>query len=88
MQNIVFRETTSEDSSQTVFMMEKYWGGEPLVIKTKNYYPSKLNGIIAQLNDSWIGFLFYDLQGDDCEIIVFEVFEKFKGIGTKILELL
>ncbi|WGL60503.1 GNAT family N-acetyltransferase [Pigmentibacter sp. JX0631] len=85
MQNIIFRETTSDDSSQTLIKMKKHWGGEPLVIRTKNYYPSKLNGIIAQLNDTWVGFLFYDLQGDDCEIVVFEVFEKFKGIGTQII---
>lgn len=86
MPEIKYRETTPEDSDRTALIMKEYWGGEPLVVRTKNYFPSKLNGVIAQSGEKWVGFLFYDLQGDDCEIIVFEVFEKFKGIGTKILD--
>lgn len=86
MPEIKYRETTLEDSDQTALIMKENWGGEPLIVRTRSYFPSKLNGIIAQSGEKWIGFLFYDIRGDDCEIIVFEVFEKFKGIGTKILE--
>lgn len=86
MLDIRYRESTPEDSDQIALMMQEHWGGEPLVVRAKNYFPSKLNGVIAQRADKWVGFLFYDFQGNDCEIIVFEVFEKFKGIGTKILD--
>jgi GNAT superfamily N-acetyltransferase len=86
--NIKFRETTSDDSAQIAATMKEYWGGEPLVIRGKNYFPSKLNGIIAESGDKLMGFLFYELQGNDCEIVVFEVFDKYQGLGTRFLDLM
>ncbi len=86
MNNIKIRETKPEDSAFIAKTMKEYWGGEPLVIRGKNYFPSKLNGFIAQDGEKLIGFIFYELQGSDCEIIVFEVFDKFQGIGTQLLD--
>ncbi len=86
MNEISIRLTTPDDTSQIKELMNKYWGGEPLVIRAKNYYPSKLEGIFAFSQEEIIGFLFFDVQGESCEIIVFEVFKKFRGTGTKMLE--
>ncbi len=66
-------------------LMNKNWGGLPLVIRGKKYYPSKLDGVIAENEKGIVGFLFFDVQEKDCEIIVFEVFDKFKGAGTMLL---
>jgi GNAT superfamily N-acetyltransferase len=87
-QNVKIRETTPDDSAMIASVMKEYWGGEPLVIRGENFYPSKLNGLIAQSNEKLAGFLFYDIQGKDCEVIVFEVFDKFKGLGTQLLDLM
>lgn len=65
--------------------MAKDWGGLPLVIRGKKYYPSQLDGIIAENENGIAGYLFYELREKDCEIIVFEVFDKFKGTGTALL---
>ena len=86
MKNIKIRETTPADSALISSTMKEYWGGEPLVIRGKNFFPSKLEGFFAQLDEKLIGFVFYELQGSDCEIIVFEVFDKFKGTGTALLD--
>lgn len=67
-------------------LMDKNWGGLPLVIRGKKYYPAKLNGIIAENGNDVAGFLFYEIQNQDCEIIVLEVFDKFKGTGTLLLD--
>lgn len=88
MSDIKIRETTPEDSVLISSIMKKHWGGEPLVIRGENYFPSKLNGMIAYSGAKLIGFLFFDLQGADCEVVVFEVFDKFKGIGTQFLDFL
>lgn len=80
------RFSNSADSIMVKKLMEKHWGGEPLVIRGQKYYPSALEGIIAEINHTIVGFLFYDIQNQDCEIVVFEVFDKFKGIGTKMLD--
>ena len=60
--------------------------GLPLVIRGKKYYPTSLDGIISENDKGIAGFLFYDIQGQDCEIIVFEVFDRFEGIGTMMLD--
>ena len=67
------RKTQENDANLIRDLMTKYWGGEPLVINGKSYYPSKLNGIL----------LFKEEK--EYEIIVFEVFNKFNGLGTIIL---
>jgi len=86
MNDICIRLTTPDDTNQIKELMDKYWGGEPLVVRAKKYYPSKLEGILAVKKDEIIGFLFFDAQSESCEIIVFEVLKKFQGIGTKMLE--
>jgi len=85
MNDITIRLTTPNDANQIKELMNKHWGGEPLVIRAENYYPSKLEGILATSENEIIGFLFFDIQDGSCEIVVFEVFNKFQGIGTKIL---
>ncbi len=79
------RRTTEGDSKLIQQLMDEYWGGEPLVVNCKNYYPSKLTGILLFKSNEVLGFLFYDIQGTEYEIIVFEIFEKFSGFGTIVL---
>ncbi len=86
MNDISLRLTTHNDTAQIKELMNKYWGGEPLVIRAQNYYPSKLEGIFALNKDEIIGFLFFDVQDEYCEIVVFEVLKKFQGVGTRMLE--
>ena len=86
MKDITIRLTTPNDAKFVANLMEKHWGGEPLVIRAKNYYPSKLDGMVAAKDEEIIGFLFYEIQGATLEVIVFEVFDKFRGIGTQLLE--
>ncbi len=80
------RSATKDDSNWLQEIMEKEWGGLPLVIRGKKYYPHSLEGIIAENDKGIAGFLFYEIQNHDCEIIVFEVFDKFKGAGTLMLD--
>jgi GNAT superfamily N-acetyltransferase len=86
MKNINIRLTKSEDAELIANIIDEHWGGEPLVIRAKNYYPSKLNGILAFEGETIIGFLFYEIQESTLEIIVFEVFDKFQGIGMQLLD--
>ncbi len=85
MKNITIILTTPNDADTVSQLMDEHWGGEPLVIRAQNFYPSKLEGILALDGDEIIGFLFFDIQDKTCEIIVLEVFDKFKGIGTTLL---
>lgn len=80
------RSATLSDNKWLEELMIRDWGGLPLVIRGKKYYPSQLDGIIAEKNNEISGFLFYEIRDETCEIIVFEVFDKFKGTGTILLD--
>lgn len=66
--------------------MEDRWGGEPLVINCKLYYPSSLPGFLVFSKNELAGCLIYEPQGSQREIIVFEVVDRFQGIGTRLLQ--
>jgi ribosomal protein S18 acetylase RimI-like enzyme len=85
-ETITIRATVSEDIPFIKELMDKHWGGEPLVIRGKNYFPSALPGLIAFQHSEVLGFLFYEIQNGECEIVVLEVFDKFKGLGTELIE--
>ena len=74
---IRLRLANKDDAEWLNKIMDKNWGGLPLVIRGKKYYPTSLDGIISENDKGIAGFLFYDIQGQDCEIIVFEVFDRF-----------
>ena len=82
---VTIRTASADDSSFIQELMTQHWGGEPLVIRAKNYFPSQLPGLIAYHDKTIAGFLFYEFQGTACEIVVLEVFDKFKGTGTQLL---
>lgn len=82
---IKLRSSTPKDTKWLEELMTRDWGGLPLVIRGKKYYPASLDGIIAENENGIAGFLFYEVRDQDCEIIVFEIFDKFKGTGTQIL---
>jgi GNAT superfamily N-acetyltransferase len=86
--NIAINQISSEDAIWLKSLIECEWGGNPLVIRGKSYYPEKLPGLIALKENSRIGFLSYEIRENICEIIAFEVFEKFCGIGSKMLNTL
>ena len=83
---IVIRDSNKEDSALIKASMEQDWGGEPLVVKERPYFPSQLPGFLAFEQEKLAGFLFYTIQGSEIEIIVFEAFNKFTGLGSKLLD--
>lgn len=87
-QNIQIKEITPDDSAWLEKLIENEWGGNPLVVRTVSYFPHKMAGFVAFHGDERIGILSYEIRKETCEIIIFEVFDKFKGIGTKMLEAL
>ncbi|MFC1659278.1 GNAT family N-acetyltransferase [Pseudomonadota bacterium] len=85
-ENHKIREVTPEDSPLIRHLMDKYWGGEPLMVHDKKFYPSKMEGLLAYKRNEVASFLIYEIRNKNCEIIVFEVFEKFHGLGTIMLK--
>ncbi len=80
------RPSETADNKWLEELMNRDWGGLPLVIRGSQYYPSQLEGVIAENESGIAGFLFYEVRKRDCEIIVFDVFDKLKGTGTLLLD--
>ena len=55
------------------------------MINGKLYYPSKLPGFLVFREGQLIGCLIYEAQADQREIVVFEITDRYKGIGTRLL---
>lgn len=87
-QNIQVKPVTPADALWLENLVENDWGGNPLVVRTVSYYPHKMAGLVAFEGDKRVGVLSYEIRDDICEIIIFEVFNKFKGIGTQMLDAL
>ena len=85
-EGLVIRKTTEKDSPIVKVFMDKCWGGEPLIVHEKEFYPSKMDGLLAFKDGDVESFLIYEVIGKTCEIIVFEVLQKFKGLGTLMIE--
>jgi len=84
--SVTFREKNAGDVALITEWATNNWGGEPLVIRGQKYYPSQQDGILAFQGKEIVGYLIYEIQDQVCEIVVFEVFKKFQGVGTLALE--
>ena len=79
-------DATTADRREIKELIERDWGGEPLVVRAASYYPSQMPGLVCRQGGQLKGFLFYEIRGNALEIIVFEVFDKFRGLGTLLLD--
>ncbi|MFO1259104.1 MAG: GNAT family N-acetyltransferase [Gammaproteobacteria bacterium] len=85
-EEIKIRSLTQDDALWLKNVIDNDWGGNPLVVRTVSYYPHKMAGLVAFQGAKRIGVLSYEIRKEICEIIVFEVFDKFQGIGTQMLD--
>jgi ASC-1-like (ASCH) protein len=83
--DLYIRKAKKNDEATIKNLKVSHWGGEPLIIHGKPYFPSNLDGLFICSKNEILGFLFYDKQPAYYEIIVFEVFQKFQGLGTFLM---
>ncbi len=84
--NIKIRKINSKEQTWLKETMTREWGGEPLLIRGVKFYPSSMESLIAVEGEKIMGFMTYEIRSPICEIIAFEVYEKFNGLGTLMLE--
>lgn len=79
------RQKTNNDYEVVKKLVTDFCCAEMAVIRGKEYYPAKMDGFVAEDNNEIVGYLIYENQGEKYEIIIFEALQKFKGIGTQLL---
>jgi N-acetylglutamate synthase-like GNAT family acetyltransferase len=80
-----FIEKTEKDN-KAVSEIIRGWGSSILVTRGKTYRAQDLDGVLVYEEEKIIGLGLYNIEKEDCEIVLLETFVQNKGIGTKIIE--
>ena len=67
--------------------IKQNWGSEKIVVHFDVYYPSKLDGFIAELNEHKSGLVTYIINNEYCEIITLNSVLENRGIGKGLVQL-
>ncbi|MFZ5981568.1 MAG: GNAT family N-acetyltransferase [Candidatus Zixiibacteriota bacterium] len=63
------------------------WGADFIVTRGRKVYAADLPGFYAvDDDDKKLGLVTYEILGDQCEVITLDAFEKYRGIGTALLD--
>ncbi len=80
-------EPINPSDEQWAEAVDQAWGHEFIVSRGKEIYPRDTEGLIAldSFGDA-VGLLTYRVDGQSCEIVSVDAFERWRGIGTALLE--
>jgi ribosomal protein S18 acetylase RimI-like enzyme len=77
----------SESDRDWVLEVVRGWGADFVVTRGRKVYPTDIQGFYAVDNsEKRIGLITFEIIGDQCEIVTLDAFEKFRGIGTALIE--
>ncbi len=63
------------------------WGADFIVSRGRKIYAAELDGFIARTEaGARVGLVTYEIIDDQCQIATLDAFEKFSGIGTRLIE--
>ncbi len=63
------------------------WGADFVVTRGRKVYPQDVEGFYAvDISRKRLGLITFEIIGDQCEIVTLDAFDKFRGIGTALIE--
>jgi N-acetylglutamate synthase-like GNAT family acetyltransferase len=80
------REKTNEDMKWIVSYMKGNWGSEKIVTRNKIYDTKDIPGFIAVQNEKPVGIALYNIENNECEMILLESFIEKIGIGSTLID--
>lgn len=80
------RGKNSEDLKWIVPYMKENWGSEKIVTRNTIYDTKDLPGFIAVQNEKPAGIALYNIQNNECEMILLESFVEKIGIGSTLIK--
>jgi ribosomal protein S18 acetylase RimI-like enzyme len=77
----------SESDQDWVLEVVQGWGADFVVTRGRKVYPTDIEGFYAVDNsEKRVGLITFEMIGEQCEIVTLDAFEKFRGIGTALIE--
>ncbi|UCE23510.1 MAG: GNAT family N-acetyltransferase [Candidatus Zixiibacteriota bacterium] len=84
--NIAISPITEADK-EWVLQVVRNWGADFVISRGRKVFAVELDGFIAtDDNGERVGLLTYEVTGDQCEIVTLDAFNKWSGIGTKLIQ--
>lgn len=66
-------------------VMRENWGDETIVVHGERFHSESLDGIKAVSGNEVIGFLHYQVRGDECEILTLISLQENQGVGSALI---
>ncbi len=83
---ITIRPVTDNDRDW-VLSIARSWGADFVVSRGRKLFPAELDGHYAlDPNGEKVGLVTFEIVDDQCEIVTLDAFDKFRGIGTALLD--
>lgn len=80
------RTITENDKEDVIQLISESWGSHIVVSKGIAHDTSSLPGFIAESGGKIAGLIIYNINGNECEIVVLESFIENRGIGGRLIE--
>lgn len=79
--------TSDERDRNWILEIVRGWGADFVVSRGRKIFPADLPAFLAETHDGRrIGLATYEIVGDNCEVVTLDALEKFKGIGTALMQ--
>lgn len=86
MGDFTVREITADDREWLAWFLEKNWGSTKIVSRNRVHDASNLPGFLAVEEGKPLGVIIYNIEDDQCEIVVLESMAENRGIGSALVE--
>ena len=85
--NINIIKTTDEENEWLRSYVSESWGSTTIVNRGEKYKVGELPTLVAKTDDGErIGFLCYDIDEGECEVVLLESIKQNCGVGTALIE--
>jgi ribosomal protein S18 acetylase RimI-like enzyme len=79
------RALTDEDRGWVAGIATELWGSPVVVAHGEVFEPAALPGFVAEDDGDRVGLLTYSTDGESCEVVTIDAFERRRGIGTALM---
>ena len=80
------RPIRDDERAELARVVARSWGSSLLASRGALYEVTDLTCLLATQADRWLGVAGYRFDGDACELVLLDAFERHQGVGTALLE--
>jgi GNAT superfamily N-acetyltransferase len=75
----------ADERAELARLVRANWGSSIVASRGVAHDVADLPCLVAVDGERWLGLAVYRLDGDECEFVLLEAFEKVRGVGTALL---